>query len=121
MESSIDLKGSKRVIGIDLGSEKDKSVLTVAKMGKGGKIVVQASWTIVKQLTQKEVNTLPNGTRVLILWTGGNGPHVYWINRIVPTGAPWTTDHIGKVNFGFGPVDNVGEKPPYTLVWLLEQ
>lgn len=30
-------------------------------------------------LTQEEVNRLPNKTRVMVLWSGGNGPHEYII------------------------------------------
>jgi hypothetical protein len=32
-------------------------------------------------LTQEEVNALPVGTRVIIIWAGGNGPHRYTILR----------------------------------------
>ena len=32
-------------------------------------------------LTQAEVDALPDGTRVRIKWTGGNGPHEYTTRR----------------------------------------
>jgi len=32
-------------------------------------------------LTREEVNKLPNGTKVIITWCGGNGPHKYIIQR----------------------------------------
>jgi hypothetical protein len=35
----------------------------------------------VKLLTQKEVNELPDGTRVLVRWSDGNGPWEYGIER----------------------------------------
>ncbi len=34
-----------------------------------------------KLLTQEEVDRLPNGARVQIVWSGGNGPHAYTIQR----------------------------------------
>lgn len=33
-------------------------------------------------LTAEEVEKLPNGTKVIITWSGGNGPHRYVIQRI---------------------------------------
>ena len=30
----------------------------------------------LKNLTRKEIDLLPLGTRLIITWTGGNGPHV---------------------------------------------
>ncbi len=32
-------------------------------------------------LTQKEVNNLRNGTKVQVIWSGGNGPWTYIISR----------------------------------------
>lgn len=30
-----------------------------------------------KLLTQKEINDLQEGTSVVVIWSGGNGPHIY--------------------------------------------
>ncbi len=32
-------------------------------------------------LTQEEAEALPDGTLVVITWSGGNGPHVYEVVR----------------------------------------
>lgn len=32
-------------------------------------------------LTEKQVAELPEGTKVVITWSGGNGPHTYWVHQ----------------------------------------
>ncbi len=32
-------------------------------------------------LTQAEVDALPDGTRIVVTWSGGNGPHEYVLRR----------------------------------------
>lgn len=56
-------------------------------------------------LTQKQVDDLPEGTEVMILWSGGNGPHKHIIGKY--SGKSYTTfigsdnnRHIGElINF----------------------
>ena len=30
-------------------------------------------------LTQEEVNALPNGTKIMVKWSGGHGPYEYFV------------------------------------------
>ncbi len=34
-----------------------------------------------KPLTQAQVDSLPTGTRIRVIWSGGNGPHEYLTER----------------------------------------
>lgn len=111
-EKTIELKTSGKIIGVDFGSEKDKSVISVMQKEPNGNLLLKDSWEFVKQLTQEEVNALPSGTRVLILWTGGNGPYEYLSEKI---------EEGGPVFIGATPLDFVGMEYPFTLVWLLEK
>jgi len=66
-------------------------------------------------LTQAEVNALPNGAKVLILWSGGNGPHKYTLQRFA--GKLYTCDEVtGRPQHC---VDFVGLEKPFTRVWLI--
>lgn len=61
-------------------------------------------------LTRAEVEALPEGTRVVVTWSGGNGPHVYRITRrlgdvSVDTDPPSYAHSLGYV----------GEKPSTTV------
>ena len=63
-------------------------------------------------LTQEEVDALPIGTQIEVVWTGGNGPHIYTIDG-----------KFGKHNYCNGGVsrgylDFVGCSPPFTTVKL---
>lgn len=65
----------------------------------------------MKRLTQEECNELPEGTEVVVTWSGGNGPHEYRIYG-----------HFG----GYAQVDNiyhdeldfVGLRSCNTAVWV---
>ena len=66
-------------------------------------------------LTQEEVNALPNGTEIVVTWSGGNGPWKYLITKpfgltMVSTTKTWP--------IGIDVVDFVGDKKPHTLVTL---
>lgn len=50
-------------------------------------------------LSEQDLRQLPEGTRILVTWSGGNGPHVY-VLRFDAWGAPFAeTDfaHGGNV------------------------
>ena len=32
-------------------------------------------------LTRQEVEALPDGTRIIVIWSGGNGPHRYTLRH----------------------------------------
>ena len=61
-------------------------------------------------LTQDEVDALPEGTEVVVTWSGGNGPHTY---RIVHVNGEVCTDNVYRDRLDF-----VGEKQPFTQVRL---
>lgn len=43
----------------------------------------------MRRLTQQEAEALPEGTKVRVTWSGGNGPHWYFIDR-----DKWGNAHI---------------------------
>lgn len=65
----------------------------------------------MKFLTQSEVDALDEGTKVLIVWGGGNGPHEYTIHK------PWEGHSWAKE--ANSPITSCGSKSPSTLVWLV--
>ncbi len=69
-----------------------------------------------KPLTEHEVSLLPNGSKILILWSGGNGPHEY-IKGEDFYGYPiaWTIDKHIRHDLIF-----IGEYP-LTQVWHIEE
>ena len=66
-----------------------------------------------KSLTQKEVNMLVDGTKVMVTWSGGNGPHTYILRHRF--GMPCAYHPREPVFVGV--LDMVGERP-LTQVWL---
>lgn len=73
-------------------------------------------------LTKEEVWALPIGTRIIVVWSGGNGPHRYTFDREGDEFPPvaksdhepsWSFDYEGKNLDGF-----VGQEPMHTRVWL---
>lgn len=66
-------------------------------------------------LTQAEVNHLPQGTRVRITWSGGNGPHEYVIRDF--DGNPYAA----RIDDGVvvGPIYGVGPRQPLTQVEIV--
>lgn len=74
-------------------------------------------------LSRQEVEALPSGTPVIIVWSGGNGPHRYTVRRI-PGGLvaadSWEDDHEQWDVDGKGldgPSAFVGTAPMHTRVW----
>jgi hypothetical protein len=67
-------------------------------------------------LTQEEVNNLQLGTKVTIIWSGGNGPFNYTIQD--KCGELSLVSKFNKnAGWFYGQIDNVGEHP-LTQVWL---
>lgn len=70
-----------------------------------------------RRLTQEEVDKLPEGTMVEVVWSGGNGPHQYRIKR-------WGDVTLVDIEVdprGFHPLDFVGLFPPHTMVWRVRE
>lgn len=71
-------------------------------------------------LSAHEVAILPEGTRVIIIWSGGNGPHEY-LAMGHPYGeryavAPQDVDNE-RMRF-YNPITFVGGERFHTRVWL---
>ena len=54
-------------------------------------------------LSQAEVDALPTGTRVIITWSGGNGPHIYTVDN--------PTNEMAIVRECWHPIGAVGTYP----------
>ena len=71
-------------------------------------------------LTMEEVSALEHDTQVIIIWSGGNGPHTYWIDRR-NKGAVYALSEIekeqGKRATG-NPISFVGNQRFHTRIWL---
>lgn len=56
-------------------------------------------------LSQRQVNNLVHGEKVLITWSGGNGPHEYTVDRSFICQTPFAKecnhpiDYVGKESF----------------------
>lgn len=69
-------------------------------------------------LTKEELNRLPDGTRILVTWSGGNGPHRYVLR--FKHGAAFAVTDFGR---GEDPVSehlvlNFVGAHPLTQVWI---
>jgi hypothetical protein len=70
-------------------------------------------------LTQEEVDNLPHRSRVMICWSGGNGPFKYAITH--RNGRTYTLKERADGSEGCGHVvEFVGDRPYNTQVWLPE-
>lgn len=63
-----------------------------------------------KQLTQADVDALPEGARVWVKWSGGNGPHLYTVS--IRSSARWAKECDA-------PLNGVGAHP-LTQAWLTD-
>jgi len=77
-------------------------------------------------LTQEQVDALPDGTEIVVTWSGGNGPWKYTIKRVYFDGEylysvgchsyPWERGQgILRV---VGDLEFIGDKKPHTLVTI---
>ena len=72
----------------------------------------------MKLLTQEEVDTLPAGTKVIITWSGGNGPHEYTIHKRNNETGSFVKDSNPNAGWYDGEIDFVGNKKFNTHVSL---
>jgi molybdopterin biosynthesis enzyme MoaB len=71
-------------------------------------------------LTAEEVEALPEGTPVVIIWSGGNGPHRYRIT-VDDYGRRYADAYgegIGEQFRWYNPLRFVGQERFHTRVWL---
>lgn len=69
-------------------------------------------------LTQEQVDALPEGADVFIIWSGGNGPHKYFIKKWFGRSVAYTKINGKEINVQL--LDCAGEHPR-DQVWLAEQ
>jgi hypothetical protein len=80
----------------------------------------------LKRLTRQEAEALPDGEKVRVTWSGGNGPHWYfiridkWGNRQICSGDDRYEDDkwicpVGSVTGAF-----IGLEKPATILEVLE-
>jgi len=70
----------------------------------------------INTLTQQEVDKLPIGTEVFIIWSGGNGPYKYTIGRRFGSSIAIRINPNNGLQTEAGFIDHVG-KGPLTEVW----
>ncbi len=75
---------------------------------------------VKKPLNQSEVDSLPIGSKVSIVWSGGNGPHEYTIKGKLGK-LSVVNDQKDNPNSGWwkGEIEFVGPERPYTVVHLI--
>lgn len=75
----------------------------------------------MKRLTQQEAEALPEGSRVRVTWSGGNGPHWYqikidkWGNRQVWTDREFLPSWVESIAGAF-----IGLEKPSTILEVEE-
>src|SRR5229473_6032092 len=67
----------------------------------------------VVPLTQAEVDALTDGTLVEVVWSGGNGPHIYQLTH--ERGQTLVGPLPGKTGIKHS-IKFVGETPPFTVI-----
>lgn len=74
-------------------------------------------------LTAEQVAALPLGTRIVVIWTGGNGPWTYTVADDRGTLVAASDDELARgrldpVKAITGPEAFVGQERFHTRVWL---
>ena len=75
---------------------------------------------MIKYLKQKAVDNLPAGTKVMIIWSGGNGPHEYIIHKRRGSQRSFVNEDNPNAGWWDGLIDFVGSEKYHTKVWLKE-
>ena len=66
-------------------------------------------------LTQEELNNLPDRTKIIVIWSGGNGPHEY-VLRQTDHGLYVEDSFLEEPNWKGGSLDFVGTEKYHTKV-----
>lgn len=73
-------------------------------------------------LTEQQIAELPEGTRVVVTWSGGNGPHTYSVHQCRDRTYVWNdryqTDEQRQRAKHYNPLSFIGDGPPFTTVDL---
>lgn len=109
-DRSFDLPGCMVGIDAEASDDPDACVMKIFRR-QGETLSIEKIWELKKQLTQEELDKLPSGTPVLIIWNTGSGPWPYVIRK-----------YGGRAFAGNNafPIGNVGDEPGRnTMVWLI--
>jgi len=72
-------------------------------------------------LTAEEVEALPHGTEVVIIWSGGNGPHHYWIWRlgrhVYARSESEAETEFERISTWKDPIGFIGRERFHTRIW----
>lgn len=69
-------------------------------------------------LTPDEVNRLPEGATVTVIWSGGNGPHDYLV-VVGDDGQRYVAAESAPIELRFyNPLTFVGQERFHTRVWI---
>ena len=76
---------------------------------------LRSQWTRITSdpLTPEEAAVLPADTEIMVIWSGGNGPHRYRV-VIGPNGIRYAGDLRND-----NPLDFIGQERFHTRVWLV--
>lgn len=70
-------------------------------------------------LTEEQVAELPEGAKVVITWSGGNGPHTYEIHQCAGQTYAWSSDlYLAERLKHYNPITFVGAERFHTRVSL---
>ena len=77
-------------------------------------------------LSRQEVEALTAGTLVIIVWSGGNGPHRYTVADDRGTLVAATDDELARRRLDIekaltGPIAFVGQERFHTRLWFRER
>lgn len=73
-------------------------------------------------LTREQVEALDDGTPIIVIWSGGNGPHPYTLRHyggyIVAKSEHEPADYFDLTGKCLGPDAFVGQQRFHTRVWF---
>ncbi len=88
---------------------RDSKTPSLSSVGCTGK----TNYPNITPLTEQQLQRLPVGSKVEVIWAGGNGPHIYRILRLTEHGMTRVDDQYKDV------LDFIGPDKPYTIVRLI--
>lgn len=70
-------------------------------------------------MTRDEVAALQDGERIVVIWSGGNGPHEYVVERnaSVFNDGVFAVRHHANGEKSMNRLDFIGVDKPFTRVW----
>lgn len=74
-------------------------------------------------LTAEQIEELPEGTPISVIWSGGNGPHDYLLHHdafgsYAAPNPPYEDADVQRRMEVYNPLRFIGDKQFHTRVWL---